>query len=57
MTDKEIIELARKTREAQKKYFKTRRFDELQASKVLERQLDKALDDYYNSNQQLMIQI
>ena len=49
MTEKEIIELAKRTREAQKKYFKTRRFDDLQLSKQLERQLDKAIDDYTNT--------
>ena len=50
MTDKEIIQLARKVRQAQKDYFATRRHDDLHRSKELERQLDQALEDWTNNN-------
>ena len=57
MTEKEIIELARKTRQAQKDYFASRRYNDLHRSKELERQLDKAIEEYTASNQQLLIDI
>lgn len=55
MTPDEIIKLAKETRDAQKAYFKTRGYTELDNSKQLERQLerqlDKAIDDYLNPPQ------
>ena len=43
MTDRETIELARDTRRAQRRYFKTRDRDDLDAAKALEDRLDAAL--------------
>lgn len=57
MTEKEIIELARKTRQAQKDYFATRSRAALNASKALERQLDKAIEEYTAANPQLLIDL
>ena len=51
MTPDEIIKLAKETRDAQKAYFKTRGYTELDKSKKLERQLDKAIDEYLNPPQ------
>lgn len=45
---REIIKLAKETRDAQKAYFKTRGHTELAQSKQLERRLDKAIDEYLN---------
>jgi len=41
----EIIELTRKVRAAQKRYFKTRSHDALHDSKQLEKQLDEKLEE------------
>lgn len=57
MTEKEIIELARKTRQAQKYYFATRSRAALNESKALERQLDKAIEEYTAANPQLLIDL
>lgn len=57
MTDKEIIQLAAKVRKAQKDYFASRRYDDLQRSKELERQLDKALEDWTNNNPTLLVDL
>ena len=57
MTDKEIIQLARKVRQAQKDYFATRIYDDLHRSKELERQLDQALEDWTNNNPTLLIDL
>ena len=47
----ELLHLAMKMREAQKEYFKTRRGDALADSKRLEREFDKAADEYFNPPQ------
>lgn len=57
MTEREIIELARKTRQAQKHYFATRSRSSLIASKQLERELDNALEDYTKAHPQLLIDL
>lgn len=57
MTEKEIIYLAKQTREAQKNYFATRSRTALAASKSLERQLDRAIEEYTKSNPQLLIDL
>jgi hypothetical protein len=57
MTDKEIIKLARTMRQAQKDYFNSRRHDDLQRSKQLERQLDQALEDWTNQNPTLLVDL
>lgn len=53
MTAFEIIKLAKETRDAQKAYFKTRTYSDLDRSRQLERQLDKAIDEYLNPNTQI----
>lgn len=53
MTAFEIIKLAKETRDAQKAYFKNRTYSDLDRSKQLERQLDKAIDEYLNPNPQI----
>lgn len=52
MTEKEIIELARKTRQSQKEYFATRSRSTLNECKALERQLDQAIEEYTEANPQ-----
>lgn len=47
----ELVSLALKMREAQKEYFKTRRSDALADSKRLEREFDKAADEFFNPPQ------
>lgn len=48
MTERDIIKLAKETREAQKAYFKTRSSSDLQRSKQLERKLDAAIREYFD---------
>ena len=55
MTEKEIIRLAKKVRDAQKMYFATRSRQDLQASKALEKRLDLAIEEYEANNPQLLI--
>ena len=57
MTEKEIIRLAKKMRDAQKLYFATRDRQDLQASKALEKSLDLAIEDYESENPQLLIDL
>lgn len=45
MTDADILDIVSKMRAAQKAYFKTRDRADLEASKDLERQVDKALTE------------
>lgn len=53
MTSDEIIKLAKKTRDAQKRYFATRDRYDLSMSKALEHQLDQAIEDYMIPNPQI----
>lgn len=53
MTALEIIRLAQKMRTAQKAYFKSRMYSDLELSRQLERQLDKEISDYLNPQTQL----
>lgn len=48
MTEKEIIKLAKDTRDAQKSYFKTHSSSDLQRSKQLERLLDAKIKEYFD---------
>ena len=57
MTEKEIIKLAEKMRQAQKDYFATRSRADLTAAKSLEKQLDEAIREYNQQNPQLLIDI
>lgn len=49
--EKEIISAVKAMREAQKEYFRTRNYENLQKSKWLESKVDKLLTDYYESKQ------
>ena len=57
MTEKEIIRLAKRVRDAQKLYFTTRSRQDLQASKALEKSLDLAIEEYEANNPQLLIDL
>jgi len=46
MTCFRLYKYAKETREAQKAYFRTRDSNDLRTCKALERELDKALDNY-----------
>jgi hypothetical protein len=46
MTCFRLYKYAKETREAQKTYFRTRDPDDLRTCKALERELDKAIDNY-----------
>ena len=51
----DIIRLAKKTRSAQKAFFRSRMRSDLELSRKLERQLDKEIDDYLNPQTRLEI--
>ena len=48
MTADEIIKLAKEMRDAQKSWFLCHNRSDLDKSKRLERQLDAAIDEYFN---------
>jgi len=52
ITAEQIVTLAEQVRQAQKDYFTSRRYDDLNKSKQLERQLDAAIKEYRNNNGQ-----
>lgn len=52
MTYKEFAELVCNMRTAQKTYFRTRNYADLDRSKILERQVDQALRDLSNPQNQ-----
>lgn len=53
MTERDIIKLAKETREAQKTYFHNRTKENLSRSMTLEHRLDKAIDEYLNPDPQM----
>lgn len=53
MTADEIINLAKEMRTAQKSWFNYHNQADLTKSKQLERQLDKAIEEYQNPNPQM----
>lgn len=53
MTFKEFAELVCKMRTAQKSYFRTRSYADLDNSKILERQVDEALREISDPKNQL----
>lgn len=55
MKPKEFINLVCKMRSAQKQYFRTRSYADLDESKKLEREVDQALRDFSNPNDQLSL--
>lgn len=46
MTCFHLYKYAKETREAQKQYFRTRDSHDLRTAKAMERELDKAIDNY-----------
>ena len=57
MSEKDIINLAKRMRDAQKRYFATRSRGDLNESKALERSLDLAIEEYEHNNPQLLIDL
>ena len=57
MNEKDIIKLAKRVRDAQKRYFATRSRQDLQDSKSLEKSLDLAIEEYEHTNPQLLIDL
>lgn len=55
MSPKDFIDLVCRMRSAQKQYFRTRSYGDLDESKKLERQVDQALRDFSNPNDQLSL--
>lgn len=53
MTTKDFIDIVCRMRSAQKQYFRTRTYNDLEESKKLEREVDQALRDFSNPNNQL----
>ena len=48
MTKEKFYEIVRDMRESQKAYFKNRKKEDLQQSKVLERQVDAELTEFFD---------
>lgn len=48
MTPQQFIDLVCRMRSAQKQYFRTRSYGDLEESKKLEREVDQALRDFSN---------
>lgn len=48
-----FVELVGRMRQAQRTYFRTRRADQLEASKALEQQVDQAVRDFRNPQKPL----
>lgn len=55
MTPQKFIDLICRMRSAQKQYFRTRSYADLDESKKLEREVDQALRDFSNPNDQLSL--
>ena len=55
MTPQQFIDLVCRMRTAQKQYFRTRHCDDLDESRKLEREVDQALRDFSNPQNQLSI--
>ena len=55
MTQKEFINLVCKMRAAQKAYFRTRSYEDLDRSKKLERDVDQALRNFSENDNQLSL--
>lgn len=53
MTEKEIIMLAKEVRDAQKAYFKSRSYNDLEKSKKLESRLDAEIAQYLDPQPRL----
>lgn len=55
MTHQQFINLVCRMRSAQKAYFRTRYMSDLELSKTLEAQVDQALRDFSNPQNQLQL--
>ena len=55
MTAQQFFDLVCRMRSAQKQYFRTRSYDDLEESKKLEREVDQALRDFSNPKDQLSL--
>ena len=55
MTQNEFIDLVCKMRAAQKAYFRTRSYEDLDRSKKLEREIDQALRNFSEDDNQLSL--
>lgn len=55
MTPQQFIDLVCRMRTAQKAYFRTRSYGDLDESKKLEREVDQALRDFSNPQNQLQL--
>lgn len=55
MSPKEFIDLVCRMRSAQKAYFRTRYISDLELSRTLEAQVDQALRDFSNPQNQLQL--
>ena len=57
MSEREIIKLVLEMRKAQCKYFRTRQLADLDNSKILERQVDNALQFYFANDGQTKLDL
>lgn len=55
MSPQQFIDLVCRMRSAQRQYFRTRSYDDLNESKKLEREVDQALHDFSNPKDQLSL--
>lgn len=55
MSTQQFIDLVCRMRSAQKQYFRTRSYADLDESKKLEREVDQALRDFSNPKDQISI--
>lgn len=55
MSPQQFIDLVCKMRSAQKQFFRTRLHDDMEQAKQLERQVDQALRDFSNPQNQLLL--
>lgn len=55
MTPQQFINLVCRMRSAQKQYFRTRSYGDLDENKKLEREVDQALRDFSNPNGQMSL--
>lgn len=55
MSPQQFIDLVCRMRSAQKQYFRTSRYDDLDESKKLEREVDQAIRDFSNPKDQLSL--
>ena len=57
MNERDILKLVLEMRTAQNKYFRTRAYDDLYNSKILESKVDNALKFYFNNDGQTKLNL